>query len=143
MDVAAWLRALGLDQYAAAFRENGVNADVLRHLTADDLKDLGVAAVGHRRQLLVAIAKLQQDEALAVRPSGDPSASIPADDAGSHGGERRQLTVMFCDLVGSTVLSEKLDPEELRDLLHAYAPSAATSLPATTGSSPATSATAS
>src|SRR3954469_23617972 len=122
MDVAAWLRALGLDQYEAAFRENGVNADILRHLTADDLKELGVAAVGHRRQLLVAIAKLQDDTASsqAVSPSGDHPASIPAHDAVPHGGERRQLTVMFCDLIGSTALGEKLDPEELRDLLHAY-----------------------
>src|SRR3954469_279062 len=95
---------------------------VLRHLTADDLKELGVAAVGHRRQLLVAIAKLQDDTASsqAVSPSGDHPASIPAHDAVPHGGERRQLTVMFCDLVGSTALGEKLDPEELRDLLHAY-----------------------
>src|SRR4051794_20053543 len=122
MDVAAWLRALGLDQYEAAFRENGVSEEDLPHLIAEDLQDLGVVAVGHRRRLLVAIAKLQNDGASsqAGRSSDDRSASIPADDAVLQGGERRPLTVMFCDLVGATALSEKLDPEELRDLLHAY-----------------------
>jgi class 3 adenylate cyclase len=113
VDVGGWLRNLGLEQYEAAFRENGVNAAVLRHLTADDLKELGVAAIGHRRQLLVAIADLRD---------GAPSAARPAENqfASSSAGERRQLTVMFCDLVGSTALGEKLDPEELRSLLHAY-----------------------
>src|SRR4051794_35931739 len=122
MDVAAWLRALGLDQYEAAFRANDVDAKVLPTLTVDDLKDLGITSVGHRRQLLIAIARLWDDGApvQAARLAGDHPASIPAADAVSHGGERRQLTVMFCDLVGSTALSEKLDPEELRPLLHAY-----------------------
>src|SRR4051812_35348037 len=122
MDITEWLRALGLERYEAAFRENGVNPDVLRHLTADDLKELGVTAVGHRRQLMIAIAKLQDDNTSSqtVRPSGDHPASTSTEEAVPHSGERRQLTVMFCDLVGSTALSEKLDPEELRDLLHAY-----------------------
>ncbi len=113
VDVGSWLRDLGLEQYEAAFRENGVSAEVLRHLTADDLKELGVAAVGHRRQLLVAIAELRDGAPSAARPAENQLASPSA-------GERRQLTVMFCDLVGSTALSEKLDPEELRGLLHAY-----------------------
>jgi class 3 adenylate cyclase len=115
VDVASWLRSLGLDRYEAAFRENGVSSEVLGLLTADDLKELGVVAVGHRRLLLAAIAKLQDDAAppQAVKPTDDLIASTSA-------GERRQLTVMFCDLVGSTALSEKLDPEELRSLLHAY-----------------------
>jgi class 3 adenylate cyclase len=113
VDVGGWLRNLGLEQYQAAFRQNGVGADVLRHLTADDLKDLGVAAVGHRRQLLVAIAALRDAAPSAFKPTDEHVASTSA-------GERRQLTVMFCDLVGSTALSEKLDPEELRSLLHAY-----------------------
>src|SRR3954451_16974840 len=122
MDVGAWLRELGLDQYEAAFRENGVDAEVLPTLTGEELKDIGVSLIRHRRRLLEAIAKLQNDGApsQAVRSSGDHPASIPAGNAILHGGERRQLTVMFCDLVGSTALSEKLDPEELRDLLHAY-----------------------
>src|SRR5689334_4247859 len=121
MDVGAWLQELDLEQYEAAFRENGVSEKDLPHLTAEDLQDLGVVAVGYRRRLLVAIAKLQNgNTSQAARSSGAHPASIPADYAFRHGGERRQLTVMFCDLVGSTALSEKLDPEELCDLLHAY-----------------------
>jgi class 3 adenylate cyclase len=117
MDVADWLRALGLERYEAAFRENEVGAEDLCHLTAEDLEGLGVAAIGHRRRLLVAIAKLRDDAAplQTPKPTDDHSAS-----ASASVGERRQLTVMFCDLVGSTALSEKLDPEALRSLLHAY-----------------------
>jgi hypothetical protein len=113
VDVASSLRNLGLEGYEAAFRENDVSAEVLRDLAAEDVEGLGVATIGHRRQLLVAIAKLRDGAPQAVRPTDDslPSLSV---------GERRQLTVMFCDLVGSTALSEKLDPEELRSLLHAY-----------------------
>jgi class 3 adenylate cyclase/tetratricopeptide (TPR) repeat protein len=124
MDVADWLRTLGLERYEAAFRENGVSAEDLCHLTAEDLEGLGVTAIGHRRRLLVAIAKLNEQAGTdAASPVVEPAvaASGPLrEDAVSHGGERRQLTVMFCDLVGSTALSEKLDPEELRSLLHAY-----------------------
>src|SRR4051812_46338782 len=122
MDVGQWLKSLGLERYEAAFRENAVDAELLPTLTGDDLKDLGVTLVGHRRRLLDAIAKFQNDSApsQAARAPGDHPASIPADDAVSPSGERRQLTVMFCDLVGSTALGEKLDPEELRSLLHAY-----------------------
>ena len=121
MDVADWLRALGLERYEAAFRENDVRAEELCHLTAEDLKGLGVTAVGHRRQLLVAIAKLNEQRHRHCHWSRRAAASNRfREDAISRGGERRQLTVMFCDLVGSTALSEKLDPEELRSLLHAY-----------------------
>ena len=123
MNVADWLRALGLERYEATFRENDVRAEVLCHLTAEDLKELGVATVGHRRELLVAIAKLnEQQTPETVSPGVEPATSSGPllEDAVSPGGERRQLTVMFCDLVGSTALSEKLDPEELRSLLHAY-----------------------
>src|SRR4051812_27925488 len=122
MDVGQWLRNLGLEQYEAAFRENAVDVELLPTLTGDDLKDLGVTLVGHRRRLLDAVAKLHDDSASsqAAVPSGDHPASAPAEDVVSSGGERRQLTVMFCDLVGSTALGERLDPEELRDLLHAY-----------------------
>ena len=124
MDVADWLRGLGLEQYEAAFRENSVTADLLPELTLDDLKDLGIAAVGHRRRLLGAIAALRAQTGL----SSDRKDSTPADGeirdspnvAPRSPGERRQITVMFCDLVGSTALSAKLDPEELRGLLHAY-----------------------
>jgi hypothetical protein len=124
VDVASWLRNLGLERYEAAFHENDVRAEALCHLTAEDLKELGVTGVGHRRELLVAIAKLNEQRTTdAVNPAVEPVtvASGPLrEDAVPHGGERRQLTVMFCDLVGSTALSEKLDPEELRTLLHAY-----------------------
>ena len=120
MDIAGWLRDLGLDRYEAAFRDNDVNADILPKLTGDDLKDLGVTSVGHRRQILDAIATLRLEGRpadgpvqLSTRPAGN---LVPSETAG----ERRQLTVMFCDLVGSTALSERLDPEELRGLLHAY-----------------------
>ncbi len=113
MDVASWLRNLGLERYEAAFRENDVSADVLRDLTAEDVEGLGVATIGHRRQLLVAIAKLRDGAPQPVRPTDDSLPSLSA-------GERRQLTVMFCDLAGSTALGERLDPEELRSLLHAY-----------------------
>jgi class 3 adenylate cyclase len=109
IDVAAWLRDLGLDQYVAAFRENAVAADLLTDLSPRDLKDLGVAAVGHRRRLMQAIA--------ALRIKGKTEAEFvqePAGDAARFSGsaaERRQLSVMFCDLVGSTELSSRLDPE--------------------------------
>ena len=100
MDVAGWLQALGLQTYQAAFRENGVNAEDLCHLTAEDLEGLGVTAIGHRRRLLVAIAKLQDSDAT---PSA-PTSATDDDRASTSAGERRQLTVMFCDLVGSTAL---------------------------------------
>src|ERR1700733_10985337 len=80
VDVGSWLRHLGLEHYEAAFRENAVSAEVLRHLTADDLKELGVAAVGHRRQLLVAIAELRDGA-----PRGDPVSSASRSPASSEG----------------------------------------------------------
>jgi SAM domain (Sterile alpha motif) len=115
MDVAGWLRALGLERYEAAFRENDVSAEELCHLTAEDLEGLGVATIGHRRRLLVAIAKLRDDAGSrqTVRSTGDHRASTSA-------AERRQITVLFCDIVGSTPLSTGLDPEELREILTAY-----------------------
>ena len=124
MDVAAWLRGLGLEQYTSAFNDNAIDSKVLRDLTADDLKDLGVTLVGHRRRLLTAIAALgkecsplAQSSTLAQSAAGATSAPIspPAIDA-----ERRQLTVMFCDLVGSTALSTLHDPEDLRELIGDY-----------------------
>jgi class 3 adenylate cyclase len=112
VDVAEWLRDLGLGQYAPAFAENAVLWDVLPKLTADDLKEIGVAAVGDRRRLLDAITNLAPTDA-----STSASAAVLSPDAGP---ERRQLTVMFCDLVGSTELSTRLDPEDLRDIVGAY-----------------------
>ena len=110
MDVAEWLRKLGLEQYEPAFHANEIDERVLPSLTAEDLKDLGVGLVGHRRRLLDAIAALRPDVRAAVRRA----TSAPPD------AERRQLTVMFCDLVGSTALSTRFDPEDLRDLIAAY-----------------------
>jgi class 3 adenylate cyclase len=112
MDVAAWLLKLGLEQYEPAFRENDVDAQVLPRLTAEDLISIGVTSVSHRRRLLDAIA------ALRIEPSAPP----PLAGEGRVGvqAERRQLTVMFCDLVGSTPLSARLDPEDLRAVIGAY-----------------------
>ena len=119
MDIVVWLRSLGLGQYEAAFRENEIDETVLPSLTAEDLKELGVAALGHRRKLLDAIAALRTD-ASGKAPSADatPSSapSVPPEDRA----ERRQVTVMFSDLVGSTALSARMDPEDLREVISAY-----------------------
>lgn len=104
--------------YAQAFAENEVDAEVLPSLTADDLRDLGVSLVGHRRKLLDAIATLQRDGAHAVQGGGSRESKDhgpPRVDA-----ERRHLTLMFCDLVGSTTLSARLDPEDWREVLQKY-----------------------
>jgi len=132
MDVANWLRALGLERYEAAFRENDVNAEVLRNLTGDDLKDLGVTSVGHRRQLLEAIAALRLDGAFADDPArlshGSPTGRPGNLGSSETIAERRPLSVMFCDLVGSTALSSRLDPEDLREVIHAYQACVATTI---------------
>jgi class 3 adenylate cyclase len=117
MDVGGWLRRLGLEQYEAAFRENRIDDTVLPRLTAEDLKDLGVGFVGDRRKLLDAIAALHA-EASAPTPLSD--AALETDEAAKDTAERRQVTVMFSDLVGSTALSARLDPEELREIISAY-----------------------
>jgi class 3 adenylate cyclase/predicted ATPase len=114
MDIAAWLRSLGLERYEAAFRENEINWAVLPKLTADDLKDVGVTAVGHRRMLLEAIAALGGSAATSTVTAAVSEVSAPAV------AERRQLTVMFCDLVDSTPLSTRFDPEDLREIVGAY-----------------------
>src|ERR1700731_5044194 len=118
IDVASWLQQLGLAQYESAFRDNEVDGEVLPDLTAEDLIGLGVTPVGHRRKLLSAIAALgaaAPAPALAATPaSGPPPAPAPAQ------AERRQLTVMFCDLVGSTALSSGMDPEDLRVVIASY-----------------------
>jgi class 3 adenylate cyclase len=111
-EIADWLRALGMSEYAERFAENGIDISVLRHLTDQDLKDIGVL-LGHRRKLLAAIAEL------AGTPPAGPQPALtepkPQDVA-----ERRQLTVLFCDLVASTALASRLDPEDLREILGAY-----------------------
>jgi class 3 adenylate cyclase len=130
LDIDSWLRSLGLGQYEAAFRDNAIDEKVLPRLTAEDLKDLGVGLVGHRRTLLDAIAALRGDANAKVPPSealpharassqasAPPATVAPTTEAV---GERRYLTVMFCDLVGSTGISAQLDAEEWRDLVGAY-----------------------
>jgi class 3 adenylate cyclase len=117
MDVADWLRALGLERYEAAFRENAVDADLLPNLTTDDLKDLGITLVGHRRRLLEAIAGLRSEGTPTADPAG--LSTTPAGTLHSSA-ERRPLSVMFCDLIGSTALSSRLDPEDLREVIRAY-----------------------
>ena len=117
MDVGAWLRRIGLERYEAAFSENEIDGTVLPSLTAEDLKDLGVSIVGHRRKLLEAIAALRADGgAKPAPPDNLPVTNRTAEDAA----ERRQVTVMFSDLVGSTALSARMDPEDLREVIAAY-----------------------
>ena len=120
MDVVVWLRSLGLGKYEAAFRENEIDETVLPGLTAEDLKELGVAALGHRRKLLDAIAALRAD-ASGKPPSADVATASSAPSASPEDrAERRQVTVMFSDLVGSTALSTRMDPEDLREVMSAY-----------------------
>jgi class 3 adenylate cyclase len=114
VDIAAWLRGLGLERYEAAFRDNDVDAEVLPELTADDLISIGVTSVGHRRKLLAAIAAFGAEMPAATLTAASRDAPTQGD------AERRQLTVMFCDLVGSTALSARLDPEDLREVIAAY-----------------------
>jgi hypothetical protein len=133
MDVADWLRKLGLEQYEPAFRENEIDERVLPSLTAEDLRDLGITLVGHRRRLLDAIAALGS-------PFPNPPPLTGEGRVGAQA-ERRQLTVMFCDLVGSTALAARLDPEicaTSSPRINALSPG---SSPALMGSSPSTWAT--
>jgi SAM domain (Sterile alpha motif)/Adenylate and Guanylate cyclase catalytic domain len=119
MDVAAWLRGLGLEQYAQLFRDNDIDGEILCGITAEDLKELGISSFGHRRRLLNAIAALggdlpTRDVAQSATSATSAPISPPPIDA-----ERRQLTVMR-DLVGSTALSTRFDPEDLRELIGDY-----------------------
>jgi class 3 adenylate cyclase/predicted ATPase len=113
-DVASWLASLGLDKYIEAFSANEIDFDSLRHLSEDDLKELGLP-IGPRRKVLAAIGKLK-DEAKSVSQSAVTATSAPY----RREAERRQLTVMFVDLVGSTELSQQLDPEEMRSIIQSY-----------------------
>jgi len=134
--IAEWLAKIGLERYAPAFIENDIDVSVLRYLTDADLEKIGVS-LGHRRKLLAAIAELESSETAATRPAPAPSeqhdvarttpapipgavAPPPPAAAGDAAGERRYLTVMFCDLVGSTGIAAKLDAEEWRDLVGSY-----------------------
>lgn len=115
MDVVGWLKGFGLEQYAPAFLDNDIEADTLPQLTAEDLIALGVTSIGHRRKLLSAIDALRGEPTRALLqtlPAAAESASVRV--------ERRQLTVMFIDLVGSTALSQRLDPEDMRDVIRSF-----------------------
>jgi class 3 adenylate cyclase/tetratricopeptide (TPR) repeat protein len=113
MDIGEWLRNIDLGQYEATFRDNEIDGEIVRSLTADDLKDLGVTLVGHRRRILSAIAELTA-----------PAMTVPVAAGTGHSpqaaAERRQLTVLFCDLAGSTAMSARLDPEDMREIIRAY-----------------------
>jgi class 3 adenylate cyclase len=118
MDIGGWLRGLGLGQYETIFRDNKIEADLLPRLTEDRLKDMGVSALGDRLRLLDAIAALA-----GAKPPSDAPASpskSPPPKGSAVSAERRPITVMFCDLVGSTSLAAKLDPEDWRNLVNAY-----------------------
>jgi class 3 adenylate cyclase len=124
MDVGAWLRDLGLGQYEAAFRDNSVDGNILPRLTGEDLKELGIASVGHRRRLLDAISELRSATLATAGPeapiSPSPPPTAPPARVSEIAAERRPITVMFCDLVGSTSLAAKLDAEDWRNLVNAY-----------------------
>jgi class 3 adenylate cyclase len=114
MDIEVWLQGLGLERYMSAFRDNEIDWEVLPKLTSEDLREIGIAAIGHRRRLLDAIAALGASTPTAAERVAVPNALAPVE------AERRQLTVMFCDLVDSTRLSARLDPEDLRGIIGAY-----------------------
>ena len=113
MDVGGWLRSLGLSQYETLFRQNDIDAEVLSELTDGDLEKFGVS-FGHRKRLLKAIASLGSTEAAAKPANPVPLQTFP------DAAERLQLTVVFCDLVGSTAMSARLDPEDMREVVGSY-----------------------
>jgi hypothetical protein len=117
-EIADWLQKLGLGQYAQRSAENDITFAILPHLTDQDLKELGIVSLGHRRQLLFAIAELGNVE----KGTLTPIVVVPETTAfhKSETAERRQVTVMFSDLVGSTALSARMDPEDLREVISAY-----------------------
>ena len=111
MDIDGWLRGIGLEQYAQTFRDNAIDADVLSDLTDEHLRELGLP-LGARLKLLRAVAALSTGQ---TPVSLEITTAAPRTDA-----ERRQVTVMFSDLVGSTALSARMDPEDLREVISAY-----------------------
>ncbi|HSR71603.1 MAG TPA: adenylate/guanylate cyclase domain-containing protein, partial [Kiloniellales bacterium] len=127
VDIERWLTDLGLGRYAEAFRDHAIDETVLAGLTNDDLKDLGVELVGHRRRILDAIARLRAEAAPPTAgphhgdlPASDAPVAAPAGPEPTADAERRMVTVLFCDLVGSTRLASQHDPEELRDVITDY-----------------------
>ena len=120
MDIVVWLRSLGLGKYEAAFRENDIDETVLPSLSHETLKDLGVTSVGHRLKLLEAITALRTNEGSKAPNAGLETATGAPRASPEDRAERRQVTVMFSDLVGSTALSARMDPEDLREVISAY-----------------------
>src|SRR5262245_38043502 len=116
--IADWLQKLGLGQYAQRFAENDISFVILPDLTDQDLEKIGVASLGHRRLLLREIANFAKEA--SPPPASPPIAASPVEPRPEATGERRHVTVMFCDLVGSTALSAGMDPEDLRDVISAY-----------------------
>jgi class 3 adenylate cyclase len=113
LDIEGWLRRIGLAQYAEMFRANDIDIELLGRLTNDDLKDIGVVSFGHRKKLLEEIAEFAGTVPVLPQPAlSEPKTQNIA--------ERRQVTVMFSDLVGSTALSARMDPEDLREVISAY-----------------------
>ncbi len=112
-EIADWLKKLGMSEYTERFTENGIDISVLRDLTDQDLKDIGVL-LGHRRKLLRAIGELASAAPLTTEPA------VGTGPKSQDTAERRQVTVMFSDLVGSTALSVRMDPEDLREVISAY-----------------------
>ena len=115
--VRTWLESIGLPQYADAFEANDIEVDLLGQLDDQALKDIGVSSTGHRLRIRNAIEKLRPAVPLAKHDSAQAAATEPkVQDAA----ERRHVTVMFCDLVGSTALSARMDPEDLREVISTY-----------------------
>jgi class 3 adenylate cyclase len=112
-DLAHWLEELGMSEHAQRFAENGISVAALRHLTDQALKDIGVL-LGHRRIILSSIRELVGDSSVATTSAASGQAKV------QDTAERRQVTVMFSDLVGSTALSARMDPEDLREVISAY-----------------------
>jgi class 3 adenylate cyclase/predicted ATPase len=141
--IAQWLASLGLSEYAQRFAENDIDFSLLPELTDQDLEKIGVASLGHRRKILKAIVTLNRGEAaeapaapapkLAVPPPASAMAPSPPAHPPKAAGERRYLTVMFCDLVDSTAISAQLDAEEWRDLVGAYIDAASAAVAAMGG----------
>ena len=122
MDIASWLRMIGLEHYESVFHENDIDAEVLPELNADDLIAIGIVSVGHRRKMLAAISALRSaraPEVLHRHDDADPERDV-AKSPRRPDAERRQITVMFCDLVGSTELSTRLDPEDMGRAIRSY-----------------------
>ena len=123
LDLHAWLEQLGLAAYAQTFVDHHVDAELLPKLTGDDLREMGIGSVGHRRRLLDAAAQLRAAPPAAEAPPAPSPMQRPPPEAAARSApsvQRRQITVVFCDLVGSTALSARVDPEDLRDYLNHF-----------------------